>query len=172
MTDEQNNIDQKLNERLTSLPSVVQKAILSADIEKHLHELANRYKLHLDQWELLENEVMLTLLGFQPAENLEQNIKKVVGVDDKTAAVLARDVSDTVFAPIREELERELSQEAQKTGADTTVPSAPAVVPATPPSPPPAVQAERAQQPTAYQPNSTSTVRKDVYADPYREPPQ
>ena len=68
---------------------MVQDAITSADVEKHLRELANIQKLHLDQWDLLENEVMLTLLGLQPIEDLQKNIKDSVEVTDEVAKALS-----------------------------------------------------------------------------------
>jgi hypothetical protein len=111
-TPEEIELQRRLQERLERLPHVVQDAIKSSEIEKHLQELANVHKLHLDQWELLENEVKLTLLGFQPTENLAQNIKKEVQVDDETAETLAKDISRLVFEPIRQELERQLEHPA------------------------------------------------------------
>ena len=110
MNPDDKTVDAQLNERFQQLPKVVQNAIMSADVEKHLRGLAETHKLHLDQWQVLENEVMMTLLGFQNPEDLQGNIKTEVGVDDATAAALAADVSANVFQPIREELERQLEQ--------------------------------------------------------------
>lgn len=116
-------LNTQLQERFAKLPKVVQDAITSADVEKHLRELAEHHKLHLDQWELLENEVMLSLLGFQPAADLAENIQKHVAVDQTTATSLASDISTIVFEPIRKELERGLDYPeavaAQKTGVES-----------------------------------------------------
>lgn len=107
--------NEKLNERFAHLPKVVQNAIQSTDVEKQLRALADSRKLHLDQWQLLENNVMLTLLGFQPPEELAQHLKSDLGVPEEVANSLARDVSRIVFEPIRQELERELEHpEAQE----------------------------------------------------------
>lgn len=117
------DFNKQLEERFAQLPKVVQDAITSADVEKHLRELAETHKLHLDQWEKLENEVMLALLGFQRAEDLAENIQKEVNVDASTAAQIAADISTIVFVPIRQELERDLSHPdavaKQETGVDT-----------------------------------------------------
>lgn len=101
-------------ERLKELPQVVRDAITSVDIKKQLQELANHHKLHLDQWQLLENEVMLTLLGLEEPESLQENIKKQIGLSDEIAASLAADISKIVFEPIRQELERELEHPEAK----------------------------------------------------------
>ncbi len=179
-------LQQKMQERFAQLPKPVQNAITSADVEKRMRELADTQKLHLDQWESLENEVMLALLGFQPVEDLQKNIKSEVNVSDEVAADLAANISKIVFEPIRQELERELSHPDAKAAAVSGVEQAgsaaisaenaqqaPAVQPGTPPQP--ATTGEKvARAPIAegYKPGIVSTERKNVDSDPYREPPQ
>jgi len=105
---EDKELAEKFQQRFAELPKVVQDAITSADIEQQLRKLADTNKLHLDQWVALENEVMLALYGFQPAEDLQKNIKSEINISDETALALATDISRIVFEPIRQELEREL----------------------------------------------------------------
>src|SRR3989338_2102106 len=100
-------IEEQLQERFLALPKSLQDAITSADIDKRLRELSEKQKLHLDQWQKLENEVMLTLMGLEEAENLEENIRKEVALPDEDASALATDIARTIFQPVREELERE-----------------------------------------------------------------
>lgn len=114
-TDTSIDIDKAFAERLALLPPAVQKAIQSADLEKHLRTLADGHKLHIDQWELLQNEVKLALLGFEDAAKLPENLESVVGVDRETAGSLAQAINDEIFEPIREELERELTHPQAKT---------------------------------------------------------
>lgn len=113
--DNQKEFEELIKERFSLLPGVVQSAIQSASIQKNLRTLADQYKLHLDQWELLENEVMLTLLAIHPIENLSANIQKDVEVDQQTADAIAAAISETVFEPIRKELERELEHPEAET---------------------------------------------------------
>ena len=102
-------MDDILQERLATLPPVVKDAIAGAEVENHLRQLSDKHKLHLDQWQLLENEVMMTLIGLQSAENLEENIKKEVGLEEELARELANDIATEVFDPIRKEMERQLA---------------------------------------------------------------
>ncbi|HTR18538.1 MAG TPA: hypothetical protein VMH91_00975 [Candidatus Paceibacterota bacterium] len=164
MDPEEKDLDTRLQERFKQLPKVVQDAITSADVEKRMRSLADTQKLHLDQWESLENEVMLALLGFQPVEDLQKNIKSEVDVSDEVAATLASEVSKLVFEPIREELEKQL---ATSNGASAM----PAVLPATPPAPQNEEKAIRAPISESYKPGEVSNARKSVHDDPYREPP-
>ncbi len=176
--------DQELQEtlrmRLKELPKPVRDAIQSADIEQHLRELADTHKLHLDQWELLENEVMLTLLGFQQPEDLAAHLEKDLAIPTDLAGSLAADISHIVFEPIRAQLEEELAVSnpdlAEKGGVlegfEQVVQSPPApaaVIPATPPPAPPTERAVRAPLSSSYAAQQPSHERKIVEGDPYRE---
>ena len=108
------DIAEELKARFLQLPKVLQEAITSTHVETRLRELSESHKLHLDQWQKLENEVMLALYGFQKVERLEENIKNEVGVSAETASLLAGDIAESIFLPIRAELEREL----ERPGAD------------------------------------------------------
>lgn len=125
MDPEQHILEKQMQERFAQLPKVVQQAITSADVQKHLRELADAHKLHLDQWTALENEVMLALLGLEPIGSLAANIEKEARVDSATAQSLAQDISQIVFAPIRKQLEIEL-QHPDTVAAHDTTESAPA----------------------------------------------
>lgn len=193
MENNQNSLASLMKERFQQLPMSVQRAITSADIQKRLRALAEKQKLHLDQWQTLENEVMLTLLGFQQVEHLEDSIRNEVGVSADIAAELARDINAAVFIPVREELERELShpQAKEETVSDVdaartqalqeeqgienatpetpTAPAGPQPGTAPPPKPEAVVQAPDSAS-SAYKPGESSSSRRSVHDDPYREP--
>ena len=189
-------LDAQIQERFKQLPKVVQDAITSADVEKRLRALAETQKLHVDQWQALENEVMLALLGFSPIDELAGSIQKEVGVSEDIAKQIAGDISKIVFEPIRQELERGLEHPEAKTASVSDVeaariqvlgqapianegiaiklpePARPSVAPGTPPQPPPETKVERGPASGAYKPGEASSTRKVVEDDPYREPPQ
>ncbi len=206
------NIQQIMKKRFAELPPPVQRAITSVDVQKQLREAADKHKLHLDQWEILESEVLMTLFGITPIDELQSSIQREVKVSAETAAELAADISRIVYEPIRQELERELEhpeakakemsnveqvrqqtlgnrqqagEQAQGTrqeaiGANTEsltiapppVPPATLPAPATPPPTPPTEKAIRAPASGAYKPGESSSARKDIHDDPYRESPQ
>ena len=189
-----NPVNDEIEKRFQQLPKVVQDAITSANVEKKLRELADKHKLHVDQWDLLENEVMLTMLGFERPEDLEKNIQKEVGLASETAHALAESINTIVFEPIRQELERQLEHPEAQAETESGVEAArtqilgtkeiplaaptPAqppqllIAPATPSAPPPEVTVARAPASGAYKPGEASTERASVVDDPYREPPQ
>lgn len=102
------NTKQILAERFNKLPKVVQQSILSSQIEKRLQDLAKKHNLHFDKWVILENEVMMTLLGIQAIDKLASNISQEAEVPVEMAQAIAEDASLMIFEPIRQELEREL----------------------------------------------------------------
>lgn len=118
------NVEHEIQNRFKSLPLVVQRSIKSASVEKHLRDLANVHKLHVDQWELLENEVMMTLLGFSPPDQLETHLRDSLKIAPDTAHLLAVDINTAVFEPIRNELERELEHPEAPKAARTEVENA------------------------------------------------
>ncbi len=179
---------QAVRERFTLLPKPVQDAILSADVSKHLRDLAQTHQLHVDQWSELETEVQMTLMGMHHAEDLAENIKKSLSLDEAAAASLAEEIYRGVFDPIRAELERELKQPTDATSTDalasapvsaSETPSSPAlapqpvaaapVAPATPPAELPGARALREALSQNYAPGEASHERKVVEGDPYRE---
>lgn len=190
--DDEKEFEEIIEERLATLPLVVQDAIKSGEVKQHMQKLAQTHKLHVDQWETLEKEVQYTLLGFQPAEELEQNIKSEVGVTDEVAHALVLAIGDTVFEPIREALERGLGHPEAKAENVSTMetsrqqilasekaaavatpvtpaPTAQSPVPATPPAPAVQGSAKRAPIAETYLSSTPSHERKTIEGDPYRE---
>lgn len=184
-----NEFQAQLAARFAELPKAVQIAITSADLEKRLRELATSHKLHVDQWDTLENEVMLTLLGFERPEQIEKNIQKEMGMTTEDARTLAQNINTVVFEPIRAELERQLEHpdaaavvesgpEAARTqilgaeGVSAASPIPPQVPAPTPPAEKPAAPVVRMPTSGAYKPGEASTQRVSIVDDPYREPPK
>lgn len=180
MSGSEKNLDEILTEQVSSLPKVVQDAILSASVEKRLRDLASTHKLHLDQWQKLENEVMLTLIGMQATEELAKNIEKEVGVAPQVALDLANAIGETIFQPIRQELERELEhpEAKEKKVSDVEQVRAEAleassvVAPVMSASKPEMPKAMRTPLSETYKSKVLSTERKASEGDPYREPAQ
>jgi hypothetical protein len=108
------DVKKLINERIATLPEPVRNAIVSSEVEQHLRGLAEKHKLHLDQWDSLEQEVMFTLLGIHPIETLEYNMVGEVGISLDLARALAADINTMIFEPIRQELERQLEHPEAK----------------------------------------------------------
>ncbi len=144
----------KYDKYLEELPETVQTAVANADIAKKLRDLAKDYKLHLDKWSILENEIMLTLVGIKDAAQMPSNVSKAVGVDIATAQAMVDDIALSIFKPIREEVEGELEGKKERAVAELSNKKQPV--------PEPPVQ--------SYHDNSiSSSERAEIHNDPYRE---
>jgi hypothetical protein len=192
MPNSDTELDAALKEQFQALPSVVQQAILSADTETKLRTISTTHKLHLDKGGILENEVMLALLGVKDMSSLPLTLQTELGLTEAEAISLSADISHAIFEPIREEMQRALGapQAHQEThteleqvttallaehtkvnSTDHRVPPlspVPAVAPATPPPPPPGIQSIRTPV-SGEKPTESSAVRKSVANDLYRE---
>lgn len=175
-------------EHLASLPEVVKTALYSADTEKLLQNVAKKHKLPYDKWTFLEDAVMLTLVGIDTEEDLRAALTGEIGLDNETAQVLLQDLSEQLFYPVREELERALthpeaqektvsdietmahqvSQGGEQENAEETVAATEDAAPTTTEEP---VKVERPEASEHYKPGQPSYERKDVVSDPYRETP-
>lgn len=182
-------VEEALKERFYQLPKVVQDAMLSTDVETHLREMSKKYKLQLDKWQILEDEVMFTLLGIKSADELLVTIEQKIGLNETDALALTADISQAVFEPIRGEMERELGSPEAHTEKETPIeavrtellgeekkilipetsePPKPKVFAATPPLPKPEIKSVRTEVPPEVK-KGTSTERKVIANDLYRE---
>jgi hypothetical protein len=100
----QEDTKQQIQDAFNALPKVVQDVITSSDIKDKLRQLSKAYSLHLDKWMVLENEIMMALLGITEPEDLPSNIVKHVGLTQEQAAKITEAVVSIVFNPIQEQL--------------------------------------------------------------------
>ncbi len=149
-------IDEKIiQEKFAELPESVQTVIMESDMEHSLQALSKKYQLHLDQWIPLENEIMLTLLDIHNPKDMAQNIAKEIHIDLPLAKKLVADIAREVFAPIHKALqknteERKPSQPNNQASGTTTKKSP--------------------IDTTVYKAGESSSSRREVNEDPYREP--
>ena len=131
----ENDIHQKIEQRLAELPQDVQAAIASSELGEKLQAIGKAQGLHIDQMEALSDEVMLAMLGFVELEDLPHGIERQVRVDSARAQAITDAVNKDIFLPIRESMKawaanRNAAAQAPAPTAPTPIaaPSAPSVV--------------------------------------------
>jgi len=154
--------EQIIQDRFSELPEAVQNAVTDASVEEKLRALAEKYKLHLDQWVLLENEIMLTLLGLEDPEDMAKNVAKEVNIAEELAQEIVNDIAVQVFKPIREQMQGSLDSEATNREVRPVGQSTETKVAST-------TEKAAPSDTTAYKPGESSLERRDVQEDPYRE---
>ncbi len=96
--------DQIIKDAFMALPKVLQKAITDADVQSKLRKLAEVHKLHLDKWIILENEIMMALLGITNPDDLPETISKRVGIPLEKATQITNAAGEIIFGPIKDQL--------------------------------------------------------------------
>lgn len=144
-------LQQVLKKQFDKLPHAVQSAIKESNVGEVLQQLAKKHSLHYDQWELLENEIMFTLLGLEKPEDMTKNVAKELSMTEEAAQPIVNDIVAEVFVPIREYIQHSSNGGERPTYS------------------PQAPKKRLPSDTTAYKPGEVSTKRTDVQEDPYRE---
>lgn len=104
---------QILIDAFNALPAIVQRAILSSELEQKMRTLAEKHKIHLDKWTLLENEITYALFGITAPEDLPDNIVQHVGLSREEAIAINNAAVEIIFEPIRKQLQDTISAEKE-----------------------------------------------------------
>ncbi len=110
-----------IQDQMKTLPSDVKEAIVSVDYRTKMQEIAQRQKLLIDQAGKLEMETTLVMIGLEPLTDYIANIGRELGVDAERATEIAKDVSESIFKPIRGSLKtmNEVQEPAPEEEPDT-----------------------------------------------------
>jgi hypothetical protein len=93
-------------EQMKKLPKDVIAAIISVDYKTKLVEITHRQKLLIDQAGKLEMETTLVMMGLEPLADFIGNIEREMGLNTIRAKEVALDVSENIFKPIRNSLQK------------------------------------------------------------------
>jgi len=93
-------------EQMKKLPKDVVAAIISVDYKTKLQEITKRQRLLIDQAGKLEMETTLVMIGLEPLADFIGNIQREMGIDTIRAKEVAMDVSENIFKPIRDSLQK------------------------------------------------------------------
>lgn len=151
--------EQLVAKRLSELPADVQQAILSVDVGKKIQTIGAMFGLHIDQLGLLEDEVMLVMLGFTDPNNFADALVDHLHIPKEISLQITAEISSAVFIPIRESMQAFMSVRAQQSTASQ--PHQPATTATQRAFTQPIVTPAASKPPGSERPYT---------ADPYREP--
>ncbi len=135
------DIAKKVAARFEELPEAVQQAIKSADFDQKMQAVVQKHKLHIDQAGALGDETLMVMMGFLPPTEFAENIEKQLQVSREESEAIAQDISDSLFASIREAMQeyiegnvllgtlQESAPAATKTPPPTSRPAPPQALP-------------------------------------------
>lgn len=133
----ENDMQQKIEQRLAELPEDVQAAIASSDFDEKVRTIGQAQGLHIDQMEALSDEVMLAMLGFVGMDDLAKGVEQQVRLDPAKAQAITDAVNKEIFLPIRESM-KAWADGKKGGGTPPATPPAPAqsvVMPSSAPKP-------------------------------------
>lgn len=105
------NLQPEIKERFLQLPAEVQTIILESGWEKVTRKIIEQNNLRIDQGSAIENEVMLTMFGFEKPRSFKENIIKEAHVDSQTADKIVLAVNEEIFSLIKEKLILETTED-------------------------------------------------------------
>ena len=97
-------LTQKITQRLAELPADVRQAVQSADMAKKIEALWLKYKLHIDQIGELEDETLMTMLGFTPLDSFERRITDALHLPAEIGKGVAEEINQNIFLAVRASL--------------------------------------------------------------------
>lgn len=103
MDNQEKTTEEILNEKFESLPKNIKSAILKSKWQNEVRKIASRYYLRVDQENLLENNILMLMLGLQDVDGFFEEMGKEIEDDLKLNNIL-EEVEQTIFAVIKEYL--------------------------------------------------------------------
>lgn len=116
-----------IQNHIKALPSYVRDAFIAAKPFEKIQSISVDFKLHVDEAERLQSEVLLVMLGLTPPDEFIEKTSKTFGLSDEDSTKLVDRISADLFMPIRDAMQRYIEELAQKDAADTTETAEPAL---------------------------------------------
>lgn len=134
------NIQQKIEERLAELPAQVQEAIASSDFEERIRAICRTHNLHVDQMQAVADETTLAMLGFIDMDSLAAGLQEQAHLSAEQAQTVASAITAEVFVPIRESMKAWAVNRRNVSETASAIPSVimpSSSIPVVPPAPTP-----------------------------------
>lgn len=101
---QQEDIINKIKELFKSASPEIRGIILGDSITNTVKEIGEKYKIDISHYVDLKNIIILTLLGEITGENILQELKEMLFIDDNIAKEIAKDLDETIFDKVRLEI--------------------------------------------------------------------
>jgi len=120
---------EQLIEIYKTLPEDIKNALDSVDTLDAVEEIGIKYKLHMDQEGVLNNETGKVLLGLTDPVTFVDTISSKLGIDRTIASQIVGDINEKILLKVKDSLKQIHRQKSGESEAQTPV----KVEPATPP---------------------------------------
>lgn len=94
-----------IKQRINILPENLKAFVLSEDWRKNSEKIGRDFLLNEEKNTLLENEIFLILLGFEPVKDFEENIKQGLNIEPLVLSQIVNEVNQKIFFEVYGELD-------------------------------------------------------------------
>lgn len=84
-----------------SMPPELRKATREVDVSKTLHEISQKYHLHMDIEGSIVSEAWYIILGLKKAEDFDKEIRKFILIPQDEMSSMITEINERVFSKIR-----------------------------------------------------------------------
>jgi hypothetical protein len=92
-----------IKERLNVLPPQLRVFILNENWRRDAEKIGKQFNFDEEKYALLENEIFLVLLCFEPRNDFKENIKRELEIDNNMAGWVDEDVEKNIFRKVADE---------------------------------------------------------------------
>ena len=97
---------EQYREQYKNLSPVVKDFMESEETIDNILKIGGKYNLHIDQLNILNEEVSSILHGLEKLSTFHSNLRKYLGVSEDIANLITYDLNQDIFSKIRKELEK------------------------------------------------------------------
>jgi hypothetical protein len=165
-----------IQKQLAHIPAGVRDALLKISSSNYLGTLAEKNRLRTDQAGVLEDELMLVLLGLETPETFIKNLMEQGNMSRALAETIVHDINEDIFNKIRHDLAEFQQQTRTRFGEGQSIPKPPPAAPpqnlptGMPPRPTPPPQPE-AQGPQGVVRTLGNDLARTKLEQAFRMPP-
>lgn len=106
-------------EKYRMLPKSIKRVIYSLDIHNIVKSITDKHSLHVDTAGILDDEIMYAIVGITKVSDFIRNLKVQLKLPDNEVNVIAKDVNEKIFLPIREALKNVANKSTQDIKPET-----------------------------------------------------
>jgi len=83
------------------LPPEIKDVIVSSSTTEHLFKIGEKHNLHIDKIGIMTDIAFDVMMGIVASKNFVSELQKELGISALDASVVARDIDENVFKPIK-----------------------------------------------------------------------
>jgi len=118
LVEEKTNNGVKLDEHFINLPKEVQEAIVKSGWKEKLYEMAQKYKINIEQMGILEEVTIKLMLNEIHPDQYESELASKITIPKEDISNLVKDVNEEILKKIREEEKKITNDELRITNED------------------------------------------------------